>query len=147
MDSRMQIMAKTGKRITECTCSSCKQMCSRQVCIGTPDDILKIAEAGYAHLLVPTTWAAGIYAGIPPIQMVQLSPGANGCCMFENGLCKLHDKGLKPTEGVLAHHSNDPTARESHVTVATAKTWTDDRHYHTVLKIIDLILKTKDLND
>lgn len=147
MDSRMQIMAKTGKPVTECSCSACQNMCKRSPCIGTPEDILAIANAGYADKLTPTTWAAGIFVGLPAITMIQLQSDHNGCCMFENGRCKLHEMGLKPTEGMLAHHSNSPAPTSTHVTLVTAQTWTEDRQYYTVMKIIDLILKTKDLNE
>ena len=105
MESTTQkIIRKTGRKPIDCKCSLCKQQC-KQVCLGTPDDIMKIADAGYGNLLKYTDWWAGVSHGVSPIRMVQLELTNNGCVCFVNGLCILHDKGLKPTEGKLSHHS------------------------------------------
>lgn len=42
-----------------------------------------------------------------PVVMIQARQEDNGWCTFrrDDGLCELHDKGLKPTEGTLSHHS------------------------------------------
>lgn len=39
--------------------------------------------------------------------------------IFENGLCILHDKGLKPTEGRLSHH----TVRKDNFNPAMSIAW------------------------
>ena len=96
-----------------CTCEQCQGMCINSPCLGTPSDIRKIYEAGYVEELTQATMsAAHLYTGgqIPPVHGVQITNsikngGVNGSCPFlKEGLCLLHDKGLKPTEGKLASH-------------------------------------------
>lgn len=63
-----------------------------------------------------------------PIEMVQPRREDNGwCTFFHDGLCELHDKGLKPTEGRLSHHSlslDNFNPRKS-VAWLVAKQWLD----------------------
>lgn len=101
------IMQKSGRRPSVCNCEQCKAQCHTP-CLGTPEDINKLIEAGYQDRLAPTLWAAGMIMGLIdyPIKMVQAKREDNGWCTFyHDGLCELHDKGLKPTEGRLSHHS------------------------------------------
>lgn len=101
------IQRKSGRKVTECRCAKCQSQCHTP-CLGTPEDILKLINAGYANRLAPTTWFAGVIMGVHPrpIEMVQPIEEGNGyCTFFHDGLCELHDLGLKPTEGKLAHHS------------------------------------------
>lgn len=73
-------------------------------CIGTPKDIEAIIDAGYADRLKETMWMVGYLAvKEKPIAMIQPTE-KDGWCAFRrsDGLCELHDSGLKPTEGVLA---------------------------------------------
>lgn len=86
-----------------CTCDKCKNMC-KVPCIGTPKDIEAIIDAGYADRLKETMWMVGYLAvKEKPIAMIQPTE-KDGWCAFRqpDGLCELHDRGLKPTEGVLA---------------------------------------------
>lgn len=86
-----------------CTCDKCKNMC-KVSCIGTPKDIEAIIDAGYADRLKETMWMVGYLAvKEKPIAMIQPTE-KDGWCVFRrpDGLCELHDRGLKPTEGVLA---------------------------------------------
>lgn len=86
-----------------CTCDKCKNMC-KVPCIGTPKDIEAIIDAGYADRLKETMWMVGYLAvKEKPIAMIQPTE-KDGWCVFRrpDGLCELHDRGLKPTEGVLA---------------------------------------------
>lgn len=39
------------------------------------------------------------------VPMVQATQTDEGCIFFHDGLCELHDKGLKPTEGRLSYHT------------------------------------------
>ena len=101
------IMQKSGRKPSVCNCHRCKSQC-RTPCLGTPEDINKLIEAGYQDRLAPTLWAAGILMGLTdrPIKMIQARQEDDGWCTFyHDGLCELHDKGLKPTEGRLSHHS------------------------------------------
>lgn len=54
-----------------------------------------------------TNWATGIFLGVinVAVPMIQPVAGKEYCAFFENGLCILHDKNLKPTEGRLSHHT------------------------------------------
>ncbi len=101
------IMRKSGRKPTACSCKKCQEQCHTP-CLGTPEDINKLINAGYADRLAPTLWAAGISMGVTDrrIKMVQPRQEDNGwCTFFHDGKCELHDTGLKPTEGRLSHHS------------------------------------------
>ena len=93
---------------TSCSCDKCKNMCRTAPCLGTPEDIIKICEAGFQGKIALTGWATGLVMGVyhKPITMLQ-AKFENGKCSFldDNDLCILHDLGLKPTEGKLAHHN------------------------------------------
>lgn len=95
------------------------------MCLGTPKDITNLIRAGYTNRLANTLWRAGEKDGIPPLTMIQARKEAHGCTFLtKDGLCELHDKGLKPTEGRLAHHDkldND----ELHY--AVARTWESEQ--------------------
>ena len=107
MEKALQlIIRKTGRKPVSCKCDKCRNQC-RTPCLGTPDDILRLIEAGYRSRLVPTLWGVGLVMGRLPyaVPMVQAIREDNGFCTFyHNGLCELHDLGLKPTEGRLSHH-------------------------------------------
>lgn len=106
-ESQLQrIVRKTGRKPIQCKCHLCKAQC-HQPCLGTPQDILRILDAGYAGRLAPTMWAAGLLMGVTDrvIPMVQATSNGDWCAFFHDGLCELHNKGLKPTEGRLSHHS------------------------------------------
>lgn len=83
-----------------CDCSKCRRMCHVAPCIGTPADMHAIVKAGYGHKLAPTTYAPWIAHGIAPVDLVAPRMTPKGCAFLTpEGLCELHDKGLKPTEG------------------------------------------------
>ena len=101
------IMRKSGRKPTVCGCQKCQSQCHTP-CLGTPEDIMKLIEAGYGSRLASTAWAAGIVMGVTdrPVEMIQAIQEDNGfCTFFHDGKCELHDLGLKPTEGRLSHHS------------------------------------------
>lgn len=88
-----------------CSCNTCKKMCVDNPCIGTPKDIQKIIDAGFKKYLSSTIWAVSIRFGELPINIIAPLRLPTGCAFLnEDGLCKLHDLGLKPTEGRLATH-------------------------------------------
>ena len=107
-----RIKALVKREQSECSCNQCVEMCRRAPCLGTPQDILNLIEAGHVDKLSAGMWAAGIVAGIAPIMMVQLTLTKTGCIMFnaQEGKCTLHDTGLKPLEGKLAIHGGSPLA-------------------------------------
>lgn len=100
------IMKKSGRKPTVCQCERCKSQCHTP-CLGTPEDIEKLIDSGYGNRLAVTEWCVGMVLGLTarPIHMIQAKVEDGWCTFYHNGLCELHDKGLKPTEGRLSHHS------------------------------------------
>lgn len=102
-----QVISISGRKPSVCDCSVCRNMC-RTPGLATPQEIMTLIEKGYEKRLQTTIWGVGMLLGITdkPIGMVQPRI-VNGWCTFrkKNGLCELHDLGLKPTECRLAHHS------------------------------------------
>lgn len=101
-----RIMKITGRQPNECSCSHCRSQCHTP-CLGTPEDIIKIIEAGYNDKLKATLWLVGMKMNILPVPVPMIQPLQleSGCVFFCNGLCQLHDLGLKPTEGRLSGHT------------------------------------------
>ena len=134
--AQARIVRKTGRKPCECKCSKCKSQCHTP-CLGTPEDIKRLIEAGYSDRLKITFWAVGMIMGVSssPIPMVQATVGENGfCAFFQDGLCELHDKKLKPTEGRLSHHTI--TAENFKVSKSlswnVAKEWTMEENFDTI---------------
>ena len=57
MTETEKIEQLSGIRESECACDHCKNMCHRQVCIGTPADILRLINAGHIDKLKNTLWS------------------------------------------------------------------------------------------
>lgn len=86
-----------------CDCPECRAMCHKAPCIGTPEEMLRIAEAGYADKLCSTLYAPFVLLGVPPVELVAPVWEKDRCAFLDAcGHCKLHADGLKPTEGRLA---------------------------------------------
>lgn len=151
MSPLQRIIAKTGRRPTECKCRLCKSQCHTP-CLGTPQDILRLMDAGYTNRLAPTMWMAGMLMGVTtePVPLIQaecldgafggiVDIGVNSHCTFqrEDGLCELHDKGLKPTEGRLSHHSLklDNFKRQKSVSWAVVQEWLSPQNADVVAEI------------
>lgn len=124
-----------------CTCDKCKNMCEVP-CIGTPKDIEAIIDAGYADRLKETMWMVGYLAvKEKPIAMIQPTV-KDGWCAFRqpDGLCELHDRGLKPTEGVLASckvvEEDDIPTYETSVLRAVAHGWVKVENFGNVMKVV-----------
>ena len=138
--SLQRIMRKTGRRPIECKCQKCKQQC-KTPCLGTPEDILRLIKAGYKERLAMTHWWVGIARGKLdfPVIMIQARQEENGyCTFFHDGLCELHDLGLKPTEGRLSHHSitKENFKFGKSLSWNVAKEWMDMRNGEIVEEII-----------
>ena len=138
--SLQRIMRKTGRRPIECKCQKCKQQC-RTPCLGTPEDILRLIKAGYKERLAITHWWVGIARGKLdfPVIMIQARQEENGyCTFFHDGLCELHDLGLKHTEGRLSHHSitKENFKFGKSLSWNVAKEWMDMRNGEIVEEII-----------
>lgn len=122
------ISAMSGIQPSECSCGKCRDLC-RTPCIGTPEDIERLIAAGYGDRLASTAWGVGMLAGLTDRPVMMLAPRRedNGWCTFRtsDGLCELHAKGLKPTEGRLASCRPKPIgwSLRKDFTWLTAKTW------------------------
>lgn len=95
-----RIIRKSGMKPISCKCNKCKQQCQHP-CWGTPEDMQKIIDAGFIKRC-----QVQVYGNIMFITPL-LDKKKNACTFFTNGLCELHDSGLKPTVGKLSHHSTD----------------------------------------
>ena len=138
--SLQRIMRKTGRKPIECKCQKCKQQC-KTPCLGTPEDILRLIKAGYKERLAITHWWVGIARGKLdfPVIMIQARQEENGyCTFFHDGLCELHDLGLKHTEGRLSHHSitKENFKFGKSLSWNVAKEWMDMRNGEIVEEII-----------
>ncbi len=131
----------------ECQCDRCKQMCRTNPCLGTPADILRLVGAGHAAKLGTTLWLAGVPYGLAPIRMVQpVFDNQKKSCVFldANGLCTLHDAGLKPTEGKLSSCKPMAYARFADtLTYRVAATWKERANQPLILKLRKLLEATK----
>ncbi len=111
--------------------------------MGTPEDIEKIIDAGHEHKIFPTDWWTGVVAGSSnsPTFMFQAEfvEETGFCTFFKDGLCTLHDAGLKPTEGKLSHHSTklDNFKFNKSLSWTIAKEWEDPKNKATIHRIME----------
>lgn len=130
-----RIIRRTGRKPVQCKCRKCKEQC-KTPCLGTPDDILRLIRAGYKDKLASTAWCVGMALGRTnfPVPMVQAIQTASGCVFYKNGLCELHDAGLKPTEGKLSHHSIRQENYKFNKSLSwnVAKEWLDEKNRETI---------------
>lgn len=136
-----KIIRITGRKPVTCRCTSCRNQCKRAPCLGTPQDIWALIEAGYEDKLAVTAWCVGMAVGkLPfPIPMVQVIHTSDGCVFFQNGLCELHDRGLKPTEGRLSHHTLTEESFDFSKSLAwnVAREWLNMKNVPLILRIFD----------
>lgn len=108
-----------------CACNKCQEMCRNCPCIGTPEDITRIIAAGEGASVISTLYAplSLLAVGIEPQNIIAPLMTPTGCVFLdEMGLCRLHDRGLKPTEGRLASCQN--TGQEAlQITLSVLETW------------------------
>jgi len=138
-----RIIKLTGREPSECKCQRCQQQC-KTPCLGTPDDILNLLNAGYRKQLSFTVWAVGLYLGVYPniIPMIQAEKTSNGCAFLKDGLCSIHHTGLKPTEGKLSHHTITAENLDFKQSLAwnVAKEWLSEDNDQTIAHIVQLML-------
>lgn len=139
-----RISKQTGHKPVQCNCERCKEMCHTP-CLGTPHDILLLIKAGYADRLAYTEWLTGYIMGFTKsmIPMVQIKKEGNWCNFYHEGICELHDKGLKPTEGRLAYHEVGPREimPEYNLTFQVAKEW-NDQNLDIIKEITDKLIES-----
>jgi hypothetical protein len=144
-----RIAKQVGKQPISCNCEKCKQMCQRTPCLGTPHDILALIEAGYIDKVCYTEWAAGMALGhtrqpIPMVQLKSTGSKVDGCCIcYHDGKCELHENGLKPTEGKLAHHevSAMELRPEYNLTYQVAIEWTKEENSDVIGEIVNKVME------
>lgn len=134
---------------TECDCVRCKSMC-RNPCWPVPEDAERLMDAGHAGKLMLNWWEGKervyVLCGANPgyegemaseglefeslldgmlSMMMSVDPFSDlsSGCVFQskNGMCELHDRGLKPVEGRRMHHGRDSIQLREAI-VATWKT-------------------------
>ena len=146
--SLQRVMRVSGRVPVQCSCSICKQQCNTP-CLGTPDDIEKIIDAGYSDRLALTQWAVGMLLGVTTsiVPMIQPVVGKRYCAFFENGLCILHDKGLKPTEGRLSHLSVKKDYFNAFMGIAwyVAKEWLMFENAEVISRVLTKFVKERKL--
>jgi hypothetical protein len=106
---------------------------------------MRLIDAGYIDRLAITGWSVGLALRRIDriIPMVQPLKAGNGFCAFhKDGLCELHDLGLKPTEGKLSHHSikADNTNFRKSLSYNIAKEWEDPANRELIDKITMQVL-------
>jgi hypothetical protein len=75
-----------------CSCQQCVRMCQHTPCLPLPGEVTKLVQEGYGTSLEIVERHL--------IKVIRPRRQQNGHCTFlRNGLCELHDKGLKPFEG------------------------------------------------
>ena len=113
MDSFKKILKQLKE--TSCDCEVCKAMCKRCPCMGTPEEIQRIIDAGFANrLMVVESWEGEkrIYA-LRPARVGREGQYAEWSDAFQempctfltkDGHCEIYD--IRPVEARVAHHGN-----------------------------------------
>lgn len=137
-----RIIRKTGRKAVECRRVACRAQC-RTPCPGTPGDIPRLLKAGYRRQPAPTLWGVGLVPGHVPciIPTIQARQENGYCIFFHDGLCRLHDAGLKPTEGRLSHHiiTRENLEFGSSLPWNVAREWLDERNNAVIGEIVRLM--------
>lgn len=78
-----------------------------------------------------------------PILMVQALQTKHGCTFWKNGLCELHNQGLKPTEGRLSYHvlTEENLNFGKSLTWNVAKEWINTENIPFIARILQRIVK------
>lgn len=106
------------RKESACSCLTCKLMCKQSPCFASPQDAKKIIDAGYKDRLRSSVYIdlkafdinnPNMLEAVAATARHAIAPqfSAEHGCTFQgkDGLCELHEKGLKPTEGRLANHN------------------------------------------
>ena len=106
---------------TKCDCLDCQEMCLHP-CWPTPEEALVI-ELHHPYRMYRDYWVMAegpdIYIFGPAIKGYCAKEAPywirGSCTFFVDGKCQLHDEGLKPLEGRLAHHSHNAKGIHEHM--------------------------------
>jgi hypothetical protein len=96
-----------------CACEKCQAMCASSTCLPTPAEARELVRRGYGSRLATYRFEPDpqklSFVGPAPAGMEgarDLPHTRTGpCTFFHGGRCDLHNPGLKPLEGRLAHHT------------------------------------------
>ena len=118
-----------------CGCHTCINMCEQRPCWPTAEEGQTLIKAGYGPRLMLDYWVGGIDETECDIQMT--APAIVGfegrtapfwptgrCTFLKDGLCELHDKGLKPLEGRVASCKDESSS--TLVRLHIVRTWNTD---------------------
>lgn len=134
-----KIVRKSGMKPVNCKCHSCKLQC-QAACLGLPEDMVALVEAGYADRLVRKE-IDNDYTILKPMY----DPAKMACTFFTDGLCELHDKGLKPTAGKLSHHTQTNTNPTKTIAYLVRKQWKiiDEKYVSKVIEAIKAVKRVE----
>ena len=129
---------------TTCSCETCADACLMRPCWATPEEVEALLEAGYGDRLWVDYWAdaENIYLLSPAgsgYEGGHAPSWPEGSCTFltDDGLCELHDKGLKPSEGRKTGHQSDPDVRKVNIHKLIADTWDTPEGRALIERVID----------
>lgn len=123
------ILKQCNAKVSNCCCDVCKSMCYQCPCIGTPLEMQNIVQAGFHRDVMITKLANPIvinkYGHPITILAINFDEKKGHCSMLENGLCKLHNLGLKPLEGrtAICNSEKETTMASYRVYTAICDEW------------------------
>lgn len=112
----------------DCSCIKCKSMCLASPCFPTPEEVVRLEKMGFGDQL---SFAMFLNPDTLKVEQVVAPKSKDGGffnqCVFHttDGMCELHELGLKPTEGRLAHH-DQPHENTVELRLALCDTWRSD---------------------
>jgi len=119
---------------TSCSCDTCKKMCDRP-CWPTPEEVEELVKKGFGKRLMLDWWQRCFSDDIMLVSPAligfeqRMAPSLHpiGGCTFQNsdGLCELHQIGLKPIEGRLASCKRQNNGYDLHK--AVSELWDSDK--------------------
>jgi hypothetical protein len=127
----------TGLQPISCACKRCSNLCKRISCMGTPQEILALINAGYAERIRPAINLRRFPGYTLPDRMLLFiplyDPQLGSCTFLKNDLCTLHDRGLKPIEGRLSDcKTTEMPADKIELPLAVLLTWLREENKQTI---------------
>lgn len=105
-----------------CNCEKCQRMCEGSTCLPTPQEAAVLVSrfpGRMAEYVFSKTVTAPAPAGREGQGLPLCSTNLGRCTFRSVEGCELHELGLKPMEGRLAHHDRDTHA----VRMSVLATW------------------------
>lgn len=120
-----------------CQCTECQSYCQRP-CWPTPQEAMRLMDAGHGKRLMLDWWQGEAVAEGNPVGILcgglkghegKIAPywpeSIEGCTFFVDGLCQLHDTGLKPFQAMVVHHS-DTHERVTQLRILIVEAWNSE---------------------